>query len=880
MKNLIKRLFDVLYDSYKEFDPSSDQGIKCLLFMSYILKKYPELLSSIFLPTTFYKYAKDVKNYENEMDLFRDVFTEFPNIFWKFPEFCNDEMMEFVLEKDETLAFCGNVLEFSNHQKGLVEGFSKASIDDLIVFGDPHKIIELVKLSSLDDINLLDKVMEYITSCPELMQEYIDHDVLLPLYDMFFEQYFCKIMSFINDKIINSLSLENQKIANDALSILKLRNKVDTVINNADFTYKFVKEIYPIVGLKLANNLLSYDSGAILTIYCLLRDDDGVDLVNSLLELNRKYKIFDEDSRDMHFLFKSFYDYYDIFNDLLNNDYDLTRDEVNIFRGLLMRVEYLNADYIHSFKDYVNYFRDKKEKYYIFNTIAVMFGFVDFDSLKTNFFNYGLTSFIMINGILKRIKEVKGSDYVKDFLFTKEEAAIILFIQKAIKIQELDELESIEYNELLNDDQFFKDNIYIYRNIINKVRRVYNEYLNVSLTKIGNIDKSLIDTKDGVNIYEIVDDDYKLLVHCINNFDDECVNAYMLLSQDLSLFDRLEGSSTISLSTFCNKGIFMCNNNSYTISLLFDEVPSDFLLYMSYSDLLVTHGKRVFEPSSVANYYASYDGLIQRSFYNEVNWNELAGYRDGMIPSAILVSLEKKDEVIDDNLINAAKYFSSIKGKEVPIIVLSDSPKKEINVEDVKNDFLKKHDKDSLRELFYTGNYFNVDNKMRYLVEAYREMIDQVNFVLESLNYKLDIDVVSFDEYIALLNELVYYITDVYMTHIPNSLEIIKRLRYAIKYLAVINKIFNGDISNIKYNFIGDMYWLFSFNNGNTSYQVSLIDEIPSDGKVFNSINDYMNNGLVNKDNYISFKDGYLLVEEVIKKDKRKSNLLRRIKSD
>lgn len=843
-RNLYPALSDgtiVVYGQIYKVDVNKIRSLFCSLILTYPFIEEDSYLGSKNYKLLFKRAENnefDLITLNNMEDAFKIAFKICPNLFENFPElYNNDEIAEIVLELEPSYVVYCDIKYYEKYKKALVNGFCRLADSAIQLYMSPEKIIKMLTLVP-NSYALKNNVAKFISKNSTFMDGYLDNDVLLPLYEQFFKKFFLGFAPLFNDKIINSLSSKHQRIAIDAMTLLRERNKVDTTQNNNLFSYDFVRSIYPIVGTTIASNLLSYNSNAISSIEIVLRKKDGRSFLKRLIKFNRKYNLFVEDSREINYLFKNLDYCSKIIDDVLNLDRELTSEEVNILRGLLMRKDSSRFQYIDSFDNYKELFKfnrifvkDVMNKGSFFDLISKSFGFEDLDKLIDDLNSYNLFDFTSVNVAIKKIKEVKGNDFVKELLFTKEEVAMIMFIHKVIKCNE----DKVSLKAMMKDSQFYyfaKDNLYMYRNIINKVRRLYGEFYNVTLTKVDKINKKKIDTKDGVNIYELGKDDYKLLIHCINNFDNKCTSCYLKLCHDLSLFDRLEGASTVSLSSFSSSRVFMCDDRKKNIGLLFDEVTPDFLLYMANDDLGVSHGKRVFEPTGYLNNFASYDGLVQRSLYNYARWNEIAGYREGMIPSAIFVFNEEKDVMIDDNVVKAAKYFSELKGREVPILV---APKKILSkrlpkIEKIKKNFSNNPNKDTLYNLFYSGTYFNDANRdiVFYVKKEFHELL---NFCFEVLDNNLNSGKISLKEYISLVYQIISSSLDIFVYKSDNSsilanscLQTIKKIRLYVKYLAYINHLFDGNINNIHF-LINEKSSMFEFYSDGKKYEVSLEEE-------------------------------------------------------
>ena len=285
----------------------------------------------------------------------------------------------------------------------------------------------------------------------------------------------------------------------------------------------------------------------------------------------------------------------------------------------------------------------------------------------------------------------------------------------------------IETNNIKNND--LKDYSIEVRTIIEKIRKLYNTEIKSKLTDIKTLKSkktyhsktiTLEDkTKEKVQ-YEIIDMDsekFTFLAHRIYYFDQKMKEFCSMLLENPSLWNKLDGASTISTSSISDKGFHMINSEDNNgVTYLFNKIPDNFLLYMKGGDLFLEDGGHVLEPTG-ENSITDINALNQASIYRNSKFNEVAGYREKMIPCAIACVKEPNDDQI-----RAAHYF------KIPIIRFNIKAYEKQNIENylkVKEQIKINPTNENIENIFLSGDIKeyddDIDKKYEYIFNILKE---------------------------------------------------------------------------------------------------------------------------------------------------------------
>lgn len=747
----------------------------------------------------------------------------------------DDDLVDAALDKDiNVILFC-DTKYWKDRIDMVLDGFATINVNDYNFPIDKFKA--LIQIASHDQLNKVEsQICHYLSLYYSYLGDFVFDNKLKPFYDYWFVNEFSSFMKDVSLDVVDYLSNDNQKVYNDAIELLERIDKVN-IFDNSLFTYNLVAYVLPVIGMDYTVSLIKYDTKAYLNIERLvIRGKEKY--VKDLLSLNEKYKIIDCGNRNIHYLFDCIL-LEPLFTSIIEEGRKLSDIDVRSLQCIIFNENYWG---INSYDDLVRYDEIVKENLIKYDQDesfdmsyldkgASVFGFSTFIEVCYLFFDFNLSNFKVIMPILKSIRENYGEDVFKELMFTKEEILYIRFLDKLVDhsddsiVRNASSIRKVLRDKVNSTD--FHDYTSLSYGLIFKMRKIYSLYFNLSLTKVKDVSKYKSFKKGDTWIYELDDCNYDFLAHCIHNFDLENTDCYDMLNEDLTLWNRLDGSSTISLSTFSNN-LWKIIIETHSFYLLFDEVPSDFLMYMYKSDLGINHGKNVFEPRSSANEYTNLEGLKQRSAYYAHNWNEVAGYRDGLIPSAIMVT----SKVINDNIIKAADYFSRLKGEEVPIIYINidKKPKAIYDYEEAKKEFKINPTEDLINKILFPGEALQqIDDNREKIDDYLGDLQYKASFVINNLNRIYQEKGISFMEYIKLLRCL---LNDLYS--IVNFIEIkdvlfVKKIDVFIKMICYLKNFKKLEIDNIQLADFREDNYLFSFKYNGEEYRLDYFNSADFD---------------------------------------------------
>ena len=547
---------------------------------------------------------------------------------------------------------------------------------------DIEKTKRIISLKSFDtsNIDLMTKVLNLVLSGKldftfdkKIAEGFI---VLLNEYpDLIYKNYFELLL-----KVDETLLTEEQiKIRDNAKQLLEEYGKVNTLEKNKVFSYELVKHVVPGLGLKKAADLMKYNSEADKIIIDIIKAGE-LDLAKAYIELVQKYHIFEDDDKLLHFAFKYFESCKPLIKDIIGKD--LTPEEVSNLTKIIMNNNPYNVktkEELTRYEEVVEEYAKEKLKssnlYDIREYFVTVFGFTELKKFESFFRNYQLDNFPQINYALHVIKKRYGEDIAKSLSFTVEEVKVILLMKEVLETKNIDELKQLIRLGIATKGHVL-DYSDIVHNITLKVRKLYNYQINASITKIDSLKekqksktseqrKTIIDYRGQQKeaTYTIIDMDeepFNFIVHRLHNFDPSMIDFLTKLLKNPSLWTKLDGASTLSTSSISERGFwFLDKEDTGGVVYIFDELPEGFLLYMYCRDLMSQHGGHTLEPTFNNNRYTDLNSLNQITCSRRIGlYNEVVGYRAGVMPKAILCTALEPNE----DQVRAADYFG------IPII--------------------------------------------------------------------------------------------------------------------------------------------------------------------------------------------------------------------
>ena len=588
--------------------------------------------------------------------------------------FTDKKAFEIALKTYPEAIYCADISIIDDDTLVLIADFSSINLSSL----DISIVKKIISLDSFD-INNKDLMIQVLDLVVNEDLSFDSNEKILKGFirllnnspEIVYKKYY-KLLLQVDE---SQLTEEQIKVKNDANQLLEAYGKINTLDKNPVFSYDIVKYVLPSLGIDNTVNLMRYNSGADKEIINILKNGDK-DLANAYFALIQKYHVFANDDKLIHFAFRYFSNYRSLIVDII--DKELSPQEVSNLIKVIMNKNPYNITtrdeltrYDEIVDEYARNMLTSPNLYEVKEYFARSFGFTDFSKFEVFFKNHQLDNFPQINYVLKDVKEKFGEELADSLRFTPEELKLILLMKEVVETENVDEL-----HQLLQVNMEKENHILDYSDIVNtitlKVRKLYNYQFNAHLTQIDSIksprsehQKTITDYRGqqkeaSYTIIDMSEEPFKFLVHRIYHYDQTMNNFYQRIIADPSLWTKLDGASTVSASSISDKGFWMVEKtNPDGLIYIFDEMPEDFMLYMYGRDLYVEHGGHKLEPTSNHNGFTDIDSLNQSSCTNHHgNYNEVAGFRAGVMPKAILCNGQEPTEA----QIRAADYFG------IPII--------------------------------------------------------------------------------------------------------------------------------------------------------------------------------------------------------------------
>lgn len=455
------------------------------------------------------------------------------------------------------------------------------------------------------------------------------------------------ISQIVNPDLI-SIKKERDFFSN-AKAILGLSNKINTSSKNPNFKHNFITHI-PKLGLQYTADLLKYKTDAVKNIIVLI-DKGRIDEVLDFINLYQKYNVLPFKDKSIHYAFMNYESYSVLIKELKN--IELNDKDICALRHVILSANSLK---ITTYEELQNY--DKSLKRQLLSSkdeIAKIYGYANWDELLKDFIGYKLDSIKVLKGFYDGIKTLNS--LYGDFPITKEEISLIKSVLVLMKSGEKTYAEYINKHLENGYSLYFND---VFRNIIAKVKNLVEDYYNLSFTDISSLDNCPRRKFHGVEIIELGARSFSFLVHQLKGWDNRFKKYPTMLMNDPSLWNRLEGSTTISTSHISELCLKHVDDASDKIRYLFNHINKDKFLVMYYDDLMVEHGGYRLNPNYERLCISKPDFLDFKTKIARSKYNEIVLERDDSKPCAIW-SLK---QIPTDAEVRASKYF------EVPIIYI------------------------------------------------------------------------------------------------------------------------------------------------------------------------------------------------------------------
>lgn len=656
----------------------------------------------------------------------------------KYPELAMDvDVIKNTLYSSPNTIFDMDASLFTKENFQYIEHFERFDFDRVpIEF--MYDILDVMQSKNVTE-EALSKLFKYFVAS-ESKDYLIGHPYMVQsvVNEVKNERSFRSVISIVRDKdLFNYFDPEIQEVLRNAIEILNSTGKVNTLDKNPMFTYDLVKTLYPNMGLKFTLDILKYNAGADKQVINAINYGE-VDLIKYYYVLVGKSNIFEHDDKMVHYAFRYFDQVSDLIRDIKNKGIILNQEEMSNLKNVILS----NRFNVKSYEDLKNYNSTMQESINnllesdnisdIKDYLAKFFGYNNVGVMSSEFKQFNFDNFNMVKKAIADIGKKYGPDICDELMLTKEDVRLIVLMKKIIETKDIKVLKELINKYLIefSNDIDFCDDVVALKN---KYRLLMNYQFNTKLTKTSLLTLDADEYKNtGVKILDFDGRKFRFLAHRIHTFDSGMGNLEQMLTQDPSLWFKLEGATTLSCSSISDKGFHMLHSDSTRgVVYLFDTLPEEFMLFMYGRDLYVEHGGFKLEPTANKNSFTDIDGLNQNSCYHGCEWNEVAGVRNGMIPCGFACMGDEPNE----ETIRAAKFFSEDLGVDIPIIrfnVKKYEEQKVARLEEVKELLKEQISDELLEEYFFDGiAASSIEDKTNYAIDCIVN-----NYKEERIDYK------------------------------------------------------------------------------------------------------------------------------------------------
>lgn len=628
------------------------------------------------------------------------------------------------------------------------------------------------------------------------------------------------MLEILPEKYLNG---ELMKVLNDAKTIINTSGKLNLAESNNNFNYTLVTKIYPVLGIKETLNLLKYRTHGYEKVLNLFEDGKESEVVE-VLNLEKKLNIFGGAPETIHFLFENIESWELLRQSLLKSNISLSKEDIIHLKNIILSSNFLGIENVEQLTDKKTGYNEILYKNYemlcIKDMDSQLFGFDSGQKLLQVYTGYNL------NDLNKLKKIYQLANFPKHLLLTKEEYEVIKILRSRYKCSKDTYLDNLKdrYNKGKSLDM--SEDL---RKIISKISKTYEIVFNQEFSRIPDL-SSLSETIDGVRMLHLTNEPFKFLIHTLKGYSSDCRSYVELLKENPSLWDKLDGSTTIS-TCYIQDNVFKFVGKYEVVDLkepvicyLFNNIPEEHLMFMDKTDVFVTEGKNILSPE--VSHSAFYD-LDVLSYHTRVSqsytYNEVVMKRENINPCAIATfkNYPTPEEI------KAAKHFN------VPIINFSDYNKSR-NTTKNKELFMKSPTKELAREIIYKSD--NLSGNIKWIIKTIQNLRN---------NNKM-----THEDYLKIL----YYLYQ--ESKVTNKTD----LEEFIKKLICTYNLLNEGIKDfkIKLNFEKDgliiindrKKYVFPFNIDNPEKKVA-INKIKSTLKI-NYLDDYLSFKVKNKNYWLT----------------------------
>lgn len=680
----------------------------------------------------------------------------------------DDEIL--AMDKSKLNWVCANKEKFKNFFENLV---NKSNIIEAINFFSDYPLLSCCYAKNDIDYN-------------ELLEIIADRN------------YFSFVFKFFER---SRLPQEITSVLNDLDVFLNATGKINTLEVNPLISYDFIKYIYQNLGLGFTINLAKFNTSASSELIETIKNGE-IDLVNFYIQLYEKYNLFEKNDRKENIAFLNFSSFKQLIRDIKEKEEELNQLDINNLKNIILSANQYNINTVNELKSYkyavekyISSVLESSDISYIKTQISKSFC-SSFEDLEKQYNGYDLYNFSKIKDALEKLSFKDKTEYK----LTPKEIKIIILLKNIIECQDIDKLKfllkgMIKEGEIIDYRNDFD-------NLIAKIRNIYGKEFNSILTDVNNlISPRDVTSVPGVTIIDLNGESFNFYAHRLYHYDQKFSSYSKMLSDDPSLWTKLEGSSTLSTSAISNKGLhFLHNNDPNGVVYLFNNVPENSLLFMFGCDLYVQHGGHQFTPTSRDNKFTDFESLVQATSNRDARYNEIALFREKIMPCGFACIGDTPNEAT----IRAAKYFSEVLKVDIPIIKLNPEIYQKQNKENqdkARQNFVVKANLSNLKDVFYDGTG-NIEEK--------------VEFCLNELKMQYKNGIIDYKEYIYLLVMMQKFID---VTCDKNDTKKLKRKVQLLRQsICILNNLTEQEIIEIETANLGESGIMYKMSTEDKEY--------------------------------------------------------------
>lgn len=529
------------------------------------------------------------------------------------------------------------------------------------------------------------------------------------------------------------------------------------------------------VGCKIILELLEYNSGASSILVDALSSGDG--LIVQWIKYVEKLPIYDK--KILHFAVLSYANSKQLIETLVVGNVKLNDKQLqNLSEILVQRNKYMVRD-LTSLTDYQDYRNSvlkgemgSNEVAHVKDSILEILFNASYSETLNIFKVYGLKSLEFIE--ILRDKEV----------ISVEDKASLIIIQEILDTNDVDELR-VKFNEITKLGE-----IRSLFELENRIKKYFGHELKSSLFKadgkeqtgvsysqvagidvpgMKNIYGQPISSDNIIQVVNLEGIDFNLIIHKLHNFDSKFSGFARKIIEDPSMWNNLEGASTLSTSLISNQHMLCVGHGSEdAVYYGFNDISDNSLMLMGRSDIYVEHGGRKLEPTSNSNEFMIPDVLQMCSIsYNEIALDRKSGeslaFDHRLQPNCIICF----DGKINDESKRAAQYFN------IPIYMVHQQiygQKNQMVMQQYQNGEIDTFGLEDAKKILYS--------KIGVLEDRYKLFLNLADKALEK-------SLIDGNEYTQILEEgrrlIIYYSTQNSIDNIDLN-EITRRVNYVEQF--------------------------------------------------------------------------------------------------